>query len=78
MSKFSGGQVGYGDMADTIPAAIEENALGPKKASGDSGSVEQHNIADQIEAAKFSGAQSAASKNHLGLRFVQLQPPGAG
>jgi len=65
-------------MADTVREAVEENALGPRKASGDSGSVEQHPLKDQIEAARFEGAQSAAGKNHLGLRFIKLDPPGGG
>ena len=49
-------------MADTVREAVEENALGPRKASGDSGSVEQHPLKDQIEAARFEGAQSAAGR----------------
>ena len=40
-------------MADTdIEQAIKDNATGPKQASGDAGSVEQHSLADQIAADK--------------------------
>jgi len=34
----------------TIEDAIRENAAGPKRAQGDSGSVEQHSLTEQIEA----------------------------
>lgn len=37
-------------MANEIKTAIEQNATGPKRASGDSGSVEQHSLPDQIAA----------------------------
>ena len=41
-------------MSDaTIENAIKENAAGPKRAQGDSGSVEQHSLADQIEADRY-------------------------
>jgi len=65
-------------MADTISEAIQEGALGPKKASGDSGSIEQRPISELLEADNRRAAQVAAARNHLGLRFTKLEPPGAG
>jgi hypothetical protein len=64
-------------MPDELDDAIEENAKGPAKASGDAGSVEQHPLPDQIEAAKFLASKDAAKKPNRGLRFNKLVPPGA-
>ena len=62
-------------MAD-LTSAIETNAQGPAKASGDSGSMEQHPLPDQIAADKYLASKQASSKK-LGLRLVKLSPPGA-
>ena len=62
-------------MSD-IETAIIENATGPKKASGDAGSVEQHDLKDQIEAEKFTQAQKAAALPGLGIKMVKIQPGG--
>ena len=55
--------------------AILENALGPKKVTGDAGSVEQHSLQDQIAAERFL-ASKKATRQGLGLRLVKLQPDG--
>jgi hypothetical protein len=39
---------------------ITENAQGPKKVTGDQGSVEQHSIKDQIDADRYEKANEAA------------------
>lgn len=59
-----------------IPAAIEENATGPKKAAGDAGSVEQHSLKDQIEVEKFTQAKKAMAKPGLGFKLLKISPPG--
>ena len=64
-------------MADEIDNAIRDNATGPAKASGDTGSVEQHKLSDQIQAAKFLASKDAASSKNRGLKFNKLVPPGA-
>jgi hypothetical protein len=64
-------------MADEVETAIRESAQGPAKASGDSASVEQHKLTDQIEAARFLASKDAASAKNRGLRFNTLVPPGA-
>ena len=67
--------------SDSVPAssdlkdAILENALGPKKVSGDAGSVEQHSLSDQIAAERFL-ASKKATRQGLGIRLVKLQPDG--
>jgi hypothetical protein len=62
-------------MSD-IENAIIENAQNPKKVSGDAGSVEQHDLKDQIEAEKFTQARKAAAGPGLGIKFVKIQPGG--
>ena len=63
-------------MADEIADAILENAQGPRKATGDLGSMEQHSLPDQIAADKHVANQAAAAAPHLRLRIVKLVPPG--
>ena len=54
---------------------IRENASGPKRASGDSGSIEQHAIQDQIAADRYLASKKAAQSGGLGIRLAQLVPP---
>ena len=56
--------------------AILENALGPKKVSGDAGSVEQHSLLDQIAAERFLESKKATRKPGLGIRLTKLSPDG--
>jgi len=64
-------------MADDLKDKIRENAQGPAKVAGDAGSVEQHKLADQIEADKYLASKEAAKTKSRGLRFNKLVPPGA-
>ena len=64
-------------MPEELHDAIEENAKGPAKASGDAGSVEQHPLPDQIEADRYLAAKKAAKQPTRGLRFSKIVPPGA-
>lgn len=64
-------------MPDEVTNAIEENAQGPKKASGDSGSVEQHPLTEQIAADKYLASKEAMKSRSRGVRFSKLIPPGA-
>jgi len=63
-------------VADPIEQAIQENATGPKKASGDSGSVEKHDLEDQIEADRYLNSKKAMGKKGLGIKSAKLSPPG--
>ena len=63
-------------MAEDLEQTIRENAAGPKRAQGDSGSVEQHSLAEQIEADRYLAAKDAVRKPTKGLRFTKLVPPG--
>lgn len=64
-------------MADDLEQTIRENAAGPAKASGDSGSMEQHRLRDQIEADRYLNSKQAAKSKTRGLRFSKLVPPGS-
>ena len=64
-------------MPDELEDAIRQNAQGPAKASGDSGSVEQHALADQIEADRYLASKEAAKSKRRGLTLNKLVPPGA-
>lgn len=67
-------------MADDLQDTISENAQGPAEARGDSGSMRQHSLPDQIAADKHLASKTAladSTKKTLGVRFVGLVPPGA-
>jgi hypothetical protein len=64
-------------MADEIDKTIEENAKGPKRASGDSGSFEQHSLTDQIAADKYLASKKAAQSKGMGIRMSKLVPSGS-
>ena len=63
-------------MADELDNTIRENASGPKRASGDSGSVEQHSIADQIAADKHLASKQASRAKGLGVKLAKISPGG--
>ena len=64
-------------MADTsIDTAIRDNAAGPRKASGDSGSIEQHSLGDQIAADKHLASKEASRARGLGIKLTKLSPGG--
>ena len=64
-------------MPDDLKDAIRESAKAPAKASGDAGSVEQHNLKDQIEADKYLASKQATKTKNRGLQFNKIVPPGA-
>lgn len=61
---------------DEIQSAIETNATGPRRASDDNGSFEQHPLQDQIEADKYIRGRRAASRNALPIKHVKNVLPG--
>ena len=64
-------------MAD-LSDRIEQLALRPKRMTVDGVSIEQPSIQEVVEAQKALDAQTASSRNHQGLRFQKIIPPGAG
>lgn len=63
-------------MTEELTDAIKENAQGPKRAQGDAGSVEQHDLKDQIEADRYLAAKGAAKNPAQALARVKIVPPG--
>ncbi len=63
---------------ETLSEVVDEVARGPKSASVDGVSVEQHDLQTLNEVAGQQAANTAAKKTHRGLRFNKLVPPGAG
>jgi hypothetical protein len=64
-------------MPDDLEQQIRENASGPKAAKGDSGSMEQHSLPDQIEADRYLASKKAAGGKGLGVKVSRMIPPGA-
>jgi len=63
-------------MTDTLDNAIRQNAEGPKRASADGVSAEQHPLADQIAADKHLASKAATAGKGLGIKLVKLSPGG--
>ena len=63
-------------MTDSLDNTIRDNAAGPRRARGDSGEIQQHDLKDQIEADRYLNSKQAV-KNGLPLRKSKLVPPGA-
>jgi len=61
-------------MADQLDSTIRENAAGPKRASGDAGSVEQHALAEQIAADKYLASKQASRSKGLGIKLAKISP----
>ena len=64
-------------VAENLDTQIRDNAAGPKKATGDSGSVEQHSLNDQIAADRYLASKKAVRSRGLGIRLSKLVPPGS-
>lgn len=65
-------------MPEDLSDAIRTNANGPRAAKGDSGSMEQHSLPDQIAADRYLASKKAAGGKGLGIRISKIVPPGAG
>ncbi|HPY77469.1 MAG TPA: hypothetical protein PLQ45_06470 [Anaerohalosphaeraceae bacterium] len=63
-------------MTEDLDNTIQENASGPRKASGDAGAVEQHSLTDQIAADKYLQSKQALSTKGLGIKLLQISPGG--
>ena len=63
-------------MAENLDNAIRDNAAGPRKASGDSGSIEQHPVEDQIAADKYLESKKASRSKGLGIKLAKIAPGG--
>lgn len=64
-------------IPEDIDDAISLVARSPKRTKVKGTEVEEHDLQSLIEADRYIAAKNASSKNHLGLRFVKITPPGA-
>jgi hypothetical protein len=64
-------------MDEGLDNQISENAAGPRKAAGDSHSMEQHPLPDQIAADKYLESKKASRAKGLGIKLVKLAPGGS-
>jgi len=60
----------------SIEQAIRDNLAGPRRAQGDSGSIEQHSLKEMIEADKYLSAKSA-TRRRVPFRVLRISPPGS-
>ena len=63
-------------MTEQLDNQIKQNAAGPRRASGDSGSVEQHGLQDQIAADKYLESKKAMRTKGLGIKLAKISPGG--
>lgn len=63
--------------SEDIQDAIEQSAKGPKRASGDTGSIEQHSLPDQIAADQYLASKAAVKNRVFPLKRFKMIPPGA-
>ena len=64
-------------MAKELSDTIQENAQGPAEVTGNSGSMKQHPLKDQIEADRYLSSRDASRSKKRGLNLAKLSPPGA-
>ena len=60
-----------------LTETIIENAKSAKRAKGDNGELEQHNLKDLIEVDRHIANQQAANKGAKSLKFSKIVPPGS-
>lgn len=63
--------------ADEQDATLAESAQQPAKVEGDSGSVEQHPLPDQIAVDRYLSTKRAVRSRKLGIRLGKIIPPGS-
>ena len=69
---------GYMATNDDLSQAIRDAANAPKKTQVKSTTVEEHPLPDLIAAERHLANKEAARRNHRGIRFSKIIPPGCG
>ena len=65
-------------LDELVDEAIERAIAAPKAVSSGTRSVTQHDPGELQKLRDLARAEEAAERNHRGLRFTQLIPPGGG
>jgi hypothetical protein len=63
---------------ENISEAILQAALGPKSSTENGRSVQEHDLDQLIRVEKHLASKTAGTRNHFGVRFGKIVPPGAG
>ncbi|MCL2701977.1 MAG: hypothetical protein FWE88_09855 [Phycisphaerae bacterium] len=63
-------------MTDTLKKAIESNAKGPRQATADGVTVQQHSLKDQIAADQYLADKEVAKNPARALMRVKIVAPG--
>lgn len=63
---------------DNIEDAISLVAKSPKMTKVKGTEIEEHDLGQMIQADNHIASKTAGNRNHMGLRFSQIVPPGAG
>lgn len=61
---------------DTANTALVNAVTGPRRVTGDAGSVEQFTPSELIAAANYLAGVAASTTRNRGLRFTRLEPDG--
>ena len=76
VARIREGDVSVAETESELHDSILENAKGPKRVQGDSGSVEQHSLQDQIAAERFLQSKKAAQGTGFPVRLFKIAPGG--
>jgi hypothetical protein len=63
---------------ENISEAITQAALGPKSSTVNGVTLQEHDLDQLIRVEKHLASKTAGTRNHMGLRFGKIVPPGAG
>jgi hypothetical protein len=63
---------------ENIAEALERVAIGPKRSKESGREIEEHDLDQLIRADNHIAAKNAGRRNHQGLRFTKIVPPGCG
>ena len=63
-------------MTDDLAQTIRDGAAAPKKVAGDSGSMEQQPLSEQIAADRYLESKKAARRKGLSIGLKKLVPAG--
>ena len=75
VARIDAAEDGGENNSGSLRNVIRENAAGPKRVQGDSGSMEQHSLQDQIAADKYLASKEAVRRG-IGIKTVKISPDG--
>lgn len=64
-------------VVEDLSGTISESAQGPRRASGDSGSIEQHSLPDLIASDRYMASKASVGNAFKRCGREKIVPPGA-